>query len=438
MSGLSYFRGMKKELYSPFYKSKGICIDTRKIYEGCLFVCIQGENFDGNTFADDALKQGAVHVIVDNPNYFNASAEMTLVSDSVQYLQQLANHHRNTFDIPVIGVTGSNGKTTTKELIHIVLRKKFNVLATEGNLNNHIGVPLTLLRLNSDHEIAIIEMGANRLRDIEELCAIAEPNYGIITNVGKAHLEGFGSFEGVLKTKRELYEAVALKNGTLVVNGNDTVLTQVIPEGLKTVQFGTENQYVNGVLKALTPFVQMQWSHKTYTSPLLNCQMIGGYNFTNYLAAITFGCLFEVPEEAISEAVEEYTPTNNRSQVHRSDRNTVIIDCYNANPTSMTSALESFRMMSAEKKVIILGDMRELGPDSNTEHAKILELIEASNLKGYSVGTEFGKLSSPSIMGHFENVESAQSYFEKNKINDSLVLLKGSRGIALEKLINTL
>lgn len=429
---------MEQHLTSPFYKSKGICIDTRKIFEGCLYVCIKGANFDGNTFAEEALKQGASHVIVDNADYYKKSGSMTLVDDSIRYLQQLANHHRNQFDIPFIGITGSNGKTTTKELIYAVLSKKYNVLATKGNLNNHIGVPLTLLELTDEHEIAIIEMGANRLKDIEELCEIAEPNYGIITNVGKAHLEGFGSFEGVLTTKRELYEAVSLKKGTIVVNGDDEVLNGVLPDDVEIVKFGAKNQYVTGKLVALTPFVVMEWSNEDFSSTPLTGQMIGGYNFTNYLAAITFGCLFDVPYSNISEAIEEYSPTNNRSQVYKSKKNTLILDCYNANPTSMKSALDSFKMMSHPNKLFIIGDMRELGDESAVEHKRIGELIETHNLKGYTVGQEFGEISSSNVLQHFDTVETALEFFASNAVQDSLVLLKGSRGIQLEKLTEVL
>ncbi|XOV68602.1 MAG: UDP-N-acetylmuramoyl-tripeptide--D-alanyl-D-alanine ligase [Fluviicola sp.] len=429
---------MEQHFTSPFYQSEGICIDTRKIFKNCLYVSIKGENFDGNTFAEQALEQGASHVIVDNAKYFQEGGQMTLVEDSIKYLQQLANHHRNQFDIPFIGITGSNGKTTTKELIHTVLSKKYKVLATEGNLNNHIGVPLTLLRLTEDHEIAIIEMGANRLKDIEELCEIAEPNYGIITNVGKAHLQGFGSFEGVLTTKKELYEAVLLKKGTIVVNGDDDILNNVLPEGVNVVKFGTKDQFVNGKLVGLTPFVVMEWSHGDYSSTPITGQMIGGYNFTNYLAAITFGCIFDVQHAYISEAIEEYTPTNNRSQVFKSERNTLILDCYNANPTSMKSALDSFQMMSHANKLFILGDMRELGKESEVEHQKIIELVEKHDLQGYTVGDEFGKVSSEHILEHFSRVEDALEYFKTNTLQGEVVLLKGSRGVQLEKLVEAL
>ncbi len=425
---------MEKQLTSPFYTSKGICTDTREIFPGCLFVCIQGDNFDGNTFAKEALKQGAHHVIVDNPAYYQENSQMTLVENSIKYLQNLANHHRKEFDIPVIGITGSNGKTTTKELIHTVLKKKFQVLATKGNLNNHIGVPLTLLRMSTSHEIAIIEMGANRFKDIEELSAIAEPTHGIITNIGKAHLEGFGGFEGVLKTKRELYESLESNNGTVIINGDDEILTSIAPK-LPSFTYGENaNNDVHGELIGLSPFVAMKWSYQEYHSESLQTHMIGKYNFYNYLAAATFGVYFEVPYSDISDALQEYTPTNNRSQVSKTERNTLILDCYNANPTSMKSALDSFRIMNKPGKIFIIGDMRELGNEAELEHQRILELIETHDLQGYTVGDEFGKVKSDRILKHFSNVEDALAFFQNNQIDNSLILLKGSRGIQLEKL----
>lgn len=439
MSGLFYFRDMEQHLSSPFYESKGICIDTRKIYKDCLFVCIQGANFDGNTFAAEALNQGASHVIVDNPEYFSKESAMTLVDDSILYLQQLANYHRNQFKIPVIGITGSNGKTTSKELIYTVLSKKYNVLATIGNLNNHIGVPLTLLRLTNEHEIAIIEMGANRFKDIEELSTIAEPTHGIITNIGKAHLEGFGSFEGVLKTKKELYDSIEKNKGTLIVNGDDEVLTNNLPKDTRAITYGeSKENNIQGELISLSPFVEMKWKQENYTSELLKTQMIGKYNFYNYMAAAAFGYLFDVPNNDISDALEEYTPTNNRSQVYKSAKNTLILDCYNANPTSMKSALDSFDMMTATDKIFIIGDMRELGHESQLEHERIFQLIEKYDLRGYSVGEEFGKIASNNILKHFDTVESALDYFRSNGIEQSLVLLKGSRGIQLEKLMEVM
>ncbi len=425
---------MNTSLFDPFYNSSGISTDTRKIKENSLFVCIKGENFDGNTFAEQALEAGASHVIVDNEAYFSNPDKMTLVGDSVQYLQTLANFHRKKFNIPVIGITGSNGKTSTKELIREVLAQKYNVLATEGNLNNHLGVPFTLLRLNESHEIAIIEMGANRFKDIEELCAIAEPTHGIITNIGKAHLEGFGGFEGVLKTKRELYEAVANVNGTLTVNKDDEVLLNALPNGVKTFEYSAVDGNVTGELIGLTPFVKMKWKSGEFESNELETQMIGKYNFYNFLAAISFGVQFDVENEKISEALVNYVPSNNRSQVKKTDKNTLILDCYNANPTSVKSALESFAMNDHPNKVFILGDMLELGKESKSEHEKILQLAKELNLVGFSVGSIYQELKSNQLIKQFKSTEDAKTYFSSNGLEGKLILLKGSRSIGLEKL----
>ncbi len=420
-------------LYQLFLDSSGICTDTRKIQSGCIFVCIKGENFDGNTFAEKALESGAKHVIVDNETYFTDTSGMTLVENSVKWLQELANHHRKQFDIPVIGITGSNGKTSTKELIHAVLSQKYNVLATIGNLNNHLGVPFTLLRMKPEHEVAIIEMGANRFKDIEELSTIAEPTHGIITNIGKAHLEGFGGFEGVLRTKRELYESIESSNGLIVYNADDGILKNALPKGVKTVNYGTENGDIRGELVNLSPFVEMKWMYEDYTSPVLKTQMIGKYNFYNYLAAVTFGIVFDVPATNISTAIEEYTPTNNRSQVKKTAKNTLIMDCYNANPTSMRSALESFAANSHPDKLFIIGDMKELGKEEEKEHKAIVELIEKLNLRGYTVGTAFKQHASSSILQQFETTQELNEFLSSENLSEKLILLKGSRSIGLEK-----
>ena len=430
---------MEKQLYDLFLNSSGICTDTRSIEQNSLFVCIKGENFDGNTFSENALNSGAFHVIVDNPEFFRPNLSMTLVRDSVKFLQELANHHRKQFSIPVIGITGSNGKTTSKELINAVLSKKYNVLATKGNLNNHLGVPFTLLRLTKEHEIAIIEMGANKFKDIEELCTIAEPTVGIITNIGKAHLEGFINFEGVIRTKKEMYESVEKNNGKIIVNGDDEILLANLPKFISTISYGTsKNVKISGELINLSPFVEMTWKTESYSSPVLQTQMVGKYNFYNYLAAAAFGIEFGVEPTKISEAIQEYAPTNNRSQVKKTESNTLILDCYNANPTSMKSALESFAMIETEEKRFIIGDMRELGADSITEHAKIIELIEALNLKGYTVGSEFAQFNSDGVILNFATSDSIKYYLTENPLKNNLLLLKGSRSIGLEILENVL
>ena len=422
------------DLFELFYQTTGVCTDTRKIDEDCLFICLKGANFNGNSFAEQALENGAKYVIVDEEDY-KTDSRIYLVDDTLKFLQNLALNHRKKFSIPVIGITGSNGKTSSKELINCVLSKSYEVLATKGNLNNHIGVPLTLLRLAPMHEIAIIEMGANRFKDIEELCAIAEPTHGIITNIGKAHLEGFINFEGVLKTKKELYEAIVKVNGTIIYNGDDDTLKNNIPNKVSSICYGTTSDcIIEGKLLGLSPYVELKWKHGNYDSPTIHTQMIGKYNFYNYLAAIAFGIHFKVPEININKAISEYTPENNRSQVKKTENNTLILDCYNANPTSMRSALESFAMIEHPNKLFIIGDMLELGEESSNEHQSIGNLIQDLNLKGFSVGPIFKSTEKSSFLHQFADKTEALEYFKSHSINDAFILLKGSRGIGLETL----
>ena len=427
-----------KELFELFYKTSGVCTDTRKIEKDCLFICLKGANFNGNSFAEQALKNGAKFVIVDEKE-FQTDERIFLVENTLLYLQKLANYHRLQFTIPVIGITGSNGKTSSKELINAVLSSHYSVLATIGNLNNHIGVPLTLLRLTHEHEIAIIEMGANKFKDIEELCDIAEPTHGIITNIGKAHLEGFLNFEGVLKTKKELYDSVSKNKGTIVYNNDDDVLKFNLPKGIDTISYGTSSDsFIQGELVNLSPFVELKWSTSNYQSDLISTQMIGKYNFYNYLAAISFGICFNVPFEKINSAIANYSPENNRSQVKKTERNTLILDCYNANPTSMKSALESFALINHPAKYFIIGDMLELGEESMKEHQAISDLVKELNLHGSAVGPLFGALPEHSFDIHFATKVEAMAYFESTTLSDKLILLKGSRGIGLESLEKSL
>ncbi len=420
-----------RKIIELFYETLGVCTDTRKIKKDCLFLCLKGDNFNGNEFAEQALKDGAKYVIVDELK-FKTNDNIYLVDDVLKYLQKLANYHRKKFNIPVIGITGSNGKTSTKELIKVVLEKKFNVIATEGNLNNHIGVPLTLLKITKNHEIAIIEMGANKFKDIEELCNIAEPNYGIITNIGKAHLEGFINFEGVLKTKKELYDSILKNHGTLIINGDDEILINNAPK-VKNIKYGTSDKSdVKGELLNLSPFVEMKWKSDNYSSELISTKMIGKYNFYNFLAAITFGKTFDIEPEKINQAISEYTPDNKRSQVQKTKNNTLILDCYNANPSSMTSALESFSQIEHPNKIAIIGDMLELGIDSIKEHKKILDLTKKLNLNKITVGPIFESINTDELK--FSNTFETTEYFKTSSIKDHLILLKGSRGIGLEKL----
>jgi UDP-N-acetylmuramoyl-tripeptide--D-alanyl-D-alanine ligase len=425
---------MKTETFDLFYECSGVCTDTRSISKDCLFVCLKGDKFDANTFALDALKLGAKYVIVDNPDY-ELDSRIVLVNDSLTYLQKLANYHRNKFDIPVIGITGSNGKTTSKELINAVLSTKYNTLATIGNLNNHIGVPLTLLRLNRNHEIAIIEMGANKPYDIKELCDIAQPNLGIITNIGKAHLEGFGSFDGVLKTKKELFDAVNEANGLIVYNNDDEVLSKNLPNAINRKSYGSAaSDYVSGKLIELNPFARLIWSHESYISPMIETKMIGKYNFYNFLAAITFGVYFNINPEKINEAISKYEPTNKRSQVVKTAHNTLILDCYNANPTSMKSAVDSFSLIAHSNKLAIIGDMLELGSESVLEHKKVLELLKELGIPTITVGPIFQNLPANDTLQCARNVDELAQFIELNPIKDTLILIKGSRGIGLEAL----
>ena len=420
-----------EKLYSLFLKSSGICTDTRKITKDCLFVCLVGPNFDANTMAQEAIDKGAIAVIIDNPDYSHVP-NAHLVENGLESLQKLAHHHRLQFNIPIIGITGSNGKTTSKELIHAVLSSEKNVLATEGNLNTHIGVPLTLLRLKKEHDIAIVEMGANKPHDIAELCAIAKPTHGIITNIGKAHLEGFKTFEGVLKTKSELYDSVKASKGIVVVNADDNILTKACPTETTNYSYSKKNteSIVRGELTKLTPFVEFRYESSKHLSPTLKTNLVGEYNFYNFLAAVCFGEIFGISNQNINKAIENYVPTNNRSQVNKTAHNTLIVDCYNANPSSMQSALKSFAQVDAKKKLAVLGDMRELGQEEKEEHLAIIQLVQEMKIEAIYVGKVFSSLIRENS---FENIETLQDSLTKNPIKGKLILLKGSRGIALEK-----
>jgi UDP-N-acetylmuramoyl-tripeptide--D-alanyl-D-alanine ligase len=424
-----------ENLFQLFYQSSGVSTDTRKIKKDSLYIALKGENFDGNTFAEKAIELGAKYAIVDNKDFANESS-IFHVEDSLVFLQKLSNYHRKKIDIPLIGITGSNGKTTSKELINAVLTRKYNVLCTAGNLNNHIGVPLTLLNLTEDHQIAIIEMGANKPKDIEELCLIAEPNYGIITNVGKAHLQGFLSFEGVIETKSELYAFIKQKEGKLIINGDDEILNNKANSlRLEKITYGTngENQ-IQGELVQLNPFVELRWKSAGYSSPIIQTNLVGKYNFFNFLAAITFGTIFKVENEKINEAISNYEPTNNRSQVQKTKENTLIIDCYNANPSSMQLALESFKEIQHPNKIAILGDMFELGIESDVEHQKIVDYCIENEIQFLTVGDFFQKHNSSG----YKNTQEAIEFINSVNIKNNLILLKGSRGIALEKIIDFL
>ncbi len=423
--------------FELFYETSGICTDTRNIQKDCLFICLKGGNFNGNEFAEKAINAGAKYVIADEKLFENHD-KIFLVENSLEYLQNLANFHRKKFNFPIIGITGSNGKTTSKELIATVLSKKFNVHFTHGNLNNHIGVPLTLLQLTHSHEIAVIEMGANKFHDIQELCEIAEPTHGIITNIGMAHLEGFKNFEGVLKTKLELYDSISQSQGCVFVNNDDPILTKNLPKDVEIISYASENDAsITGELLSLSPFVEMNWTKDDIVSKRIQTQMIGKYNFYNFLAAICIGNYFGVESSEISAAIAEYSPTNNRSQVQKTSKNTLILDAYNANPTSMKSALESFALVEHADKFVILGDMFELGNESSKEHQKIVELIQNFNLPAICIGKNFSEILSnqETKIQSFESKDEASNYIQDLNLANKLILLKGSRGVGLESIV---
>ena len=420
-----------EKLFLLFYQSSGISIDSRTIQKDSLFIAIKGDRFDGNLYAEKAIEAGAKFAIVEDKSISN-EINIFWVENSLLFLQKLANFHRSKFKIPIIGITGSNGKTSTKELINSVLSRKYNVLCTKGNLNNHLGVPLTLLQLNDKHELAIIEMGANKPGDIKELAEIAEPNYGIITNIGKAHLEGFINFEGVLKTKLELFDFISSAKGEFIVNADDEILNNATKDYSRRMLYSTnKNSAVQGKLEGLTPFVELSYTTENYESPSITTKMIGNYNFYNFLVAITFGNLFKVSNVLINEAISNYVPSNNRSQVLKTNNNELIIDCYNANPSSMFAALESFLILKEQNKIAILGDMLELGEERIAEHKKILTFCIDNNLEFITVGPIFQSLNK----NGFNSIEDYKEFHSKNKLSKKTILLKGSRGIALELLI---
>ena len=408
------------QLHNLYIESSGISTDTRRIIPNSIFFALKGVNFNGNKFAKEALDKGARIAIVDEEE-FVLDSNYILVEDVLNCLQSLANFHRNKLNCPVLGITGTNGKTTTKELINAVLEKKFNVVCTKGNLNNHIGVPLTILSADLDTEFLIVEMGANHQNEIKALSEIANVNYGIITNIGKAHLEGFGSVEGVTKTKKELYDFIKTQSGTIFINRDDKLL-QEISKGIKKVEY-TAQENKNG-----SPFASVLHSNKVITSKL-----IGSYNCTNIQAAISIGNYFGVSLEDIKTTIENYTPKNNRSQLEKTTKgNSLVIDYYNANPTSMIKAIQSFYSIKSDNKLLILGDMLELGDASILEHQKIIDDLKNTQSEAILIGTEFGKCSHS--FPHFEDVVEAKKWLQQHSYKDYFVLLKGSRGIKLEEI----
>ena len=420
-------------LHSLFLNCSSVSTDTRKIEKDSLFVALKGDKFDANTFTKEALEKGAKYVVIDNKDYF-IDERTLLVENSLVALQELAKFHRLYLGLPIIALTGSNGKTTTKELIHAVLSKKFKTIATIGNLNNHIGVPLTLLRFTKDTEIGIVEMGANHQKEIEFLCKIAQPDYGYITNFGKAHLEGFGGVEGVIKGKSEMYDYLKNNNKLIFVNLDDTIQNQKT-ESLKRFSFAVNTSQGDVKITAVeaNPMVKIAYNNLT-----INSHLIGIYNANNINAAITIGNYFKVSDVQIKEAIENYIPENNRSQLIQKNNNEIILDAYNANPSSMSAAIANFIQLEKENKIAILGDMFELGKESLEEHKKIIALLEnETSITTYFIGKDFFKNQIQNKhMSFFEDFESFSVFLKTNLPNNNLILIKGSRGMALEKTLD--
>ncbi len=424
-----------EELYSIYLKNRIISTDSRQIIAGSLFFALKGDSFDGNKYAGIAVESGAAYAVIDNPAYTGKNT--LLVNNVLDALQQLALMHRRTFNIPVIAVTGSNGKTTTKELINAVLSQQYKVTATKGNLNNHIGVPLTLLNMTDETELAIIEMGANHQLEIESYCRIAEPTHGLITNIGKAHLGGFGGYKGVIKAKTELYAWLRNSGGTVFVNADNPLLIEHTSE-MKSVLYGTkEGFFTQGKAMNTASILELEWFADNYK---INIQtnLVGIYNFENVLAAICIGTFFNVPADEIKSAINTYQPSNSRSQALKTDRNSIILDAYNANPTSMQLAIENFRLIDAPNKMVILGDMLELGDESPAEHQAIVKLVNESGFKSaIFVGPDFS-MAAADIFQCFSNSDEAFLWLMKQQIKDFTILVKGSRGIKMEKVLEAL
>jgi len=431
-----------EEIYQLYLQHPVISTDTRKIAPGSLFFALKGDKFDANTFAAQALEAGAAYAIIDNAEY-RLNDKTILVDDVLITLQDLARYHRKQLQIPVIGLTGTNGKTTTKELINAVLSQQYNVLATQGNLNNHIGVPLTILSITNAHQIAVIEMGANHQKEIELLCTIAQPTHGLITNVGKAHLEGFGGVEGVKKGKGELYDYLKVSGGIAFVSSNspDLIIMQE-NRGLENVIYYGRRSFldtINGSLISNAPFLSVQWAVAGTGDSVYNAtsHLTGEYNLDNILAAISIGHHFELTPEQINTGIEGYQPKNNRSQIVKTATNTLICDYYNANPSSMVVAIENLAKMQAEHKVMILGDMFEMGNEAAAEHKAIIDAALTAPADAHIfVGTEFytQQYNYPAAT-FYKTAEDAIAALKANTITNSTVLIKGSRGMALERLV---
>ena len=426
-----------KELYKHYQEHPVVTTDSRDCPAGSIFIALKGETFDGNKFAASALEKGCSLAVVSDPEVAQGDSRMVLVPDTLQAYKDLAREHRRQFSIPIIGITGTNGKTTTKELTRAVLAQRFNVMATEGNFNNDVGVPKTVLRLRPEHEIAIVEMGASHPGDIETLAATAEPTCGLITNVGKAHLQGFGSFEGVVHTKGELYANLAERPGSIIfVNADNPHLMGIVPEGVETIlytQDASKEASVCGEVVACDPFLRLRWHEAGGPWHEVRTNLIGSYNLDNVLAAATVGLHFGVTPEQICAAIEGYVPSNNRSQLTETAHNHLIVDAYNANPTSMAAALDNFSLMAVSPKMAILGEMRELGASSAEEHRRVVERLGSCPFDVvWLVGDEFATIDCP--YRKFHDVEEVKAAIAAEHPDGYYILIKGSNGTKLFQL----
>ena len=421
-------------LHQIFLKSGGVSTDSRKIFPNCIFFALKGENFNGNLFAQEALDKGAYRVIVDEEAFHKTTGETILVGNSLLALQELARFHRKHLGLPIISLTGSNGKTTSKELINAVLSQKFKTAATSGNLNNHIGVPLTLLNMDSETEIGIVEMGANHSGEIKMLSEIVEPDYGYITNFGKAHLEGFGSLEGVVLAKTELFQFLKKNSKKVFINSEDPKQVATSEE-MDRITFGTAQSDFNIQLLDSSHHLLLE-----FDGIKMQSNLVGKYNFANLAAAIAMGVYFGVPTEKIKAGIEGYIPSNNRSQMITKGSNTILMDAYNANPTSMLAAVENFKQTKGENKILFLGDMFELGHEARAEHQNIVDYLTENQFgKVYLAGKNFFKTSSHSPHIHkFESFELLKKDIENNPPKNATILIKASRGMALERILEVI
>lgn len=424
-----------EQLYSQFLLSRKVSTDTRKIEPGSIFFALRGPNFNANAFADEALSKGATLAVIDDAT-FERSGKTMLVTDALETLQNLARHHRNQLKIPVIGLTGSNGKTTSKELLNAVLSKKFKTLATKGNLNNHIGVPLTILSIDNSIELAIIEMGANHVGEIALLSSIANPTHGFITNIGKAHIGTFGGFENIIRGKTELYQHLLNNNGTVFINSGNEILFNMAKRFKEPILYPRQGDYVQVELKSSDPYLRYQ----SESGQTIKTQITGSYNFENVAVALCIGKYFGVPEDEANAAIAQYAPANMRSQIMAKGSNTIILDAYNANPSSMEAAIKNLQTMNAANKIAIVGDMYELEEEAEREHRAMGKILTASNFSAVYLCGElmrWAKEECPTAK-YFASKTDLINHLKSNTPVNSTILIKASRGMGLEAVVEVL